>query len=122
MSLDYSCDLCGAPYAGIRAALRCCEERLEAQAAGEPVAIADGVGPYPRVHASRDQEKLSALIEGGWYNVLATVNREVVSSDDVRLALQEVERELEHLVALETGADHEPAQRVRADGGENHEL
>lgn len=117
MTLDHPCDLCGAEYEGLRAALRCCEERLEALDV-EPRVVGDGAG-LPTVEVARDQERVSALVDGGWYAVLASVDRNGVHAGDLRVALQEVERELEHLVAIDADPDHEPASRqVRTDGGD----
>ena len=117
MSLAYSYDLCGAEYEGLRAALRCCEERLEGLD-GEPKVVGDGAG-LPTVQVARDQHRVSALVDGGWYSMLATVDRNGVAPRDVRVAFQEVKRGLEHLIAIDADQEHEPASRqVRTDGGD----
>lgn len=77
---------------------------------------------FPRVQVARDDERISALVDGGWYAVLASVDRDGATAEDVEVALQEVERELEHLVAVDRpgGNDQDARDRppARADGGD----
>lgn len=82
--------------------------------------IVDGGQPLPSVTVASDDERISALIDGGWYAYLATVDREEISPGDVDVLVSEVKRELDHILALECGerpSEEDSETAVRADGG-----
>lgn len=74
--------------------------------------VADGGHLEATLTVARDDDRLSALVDGDGFAVLGTVDRDT-SPEDVKSILNEVERELRALT------EREPTRRsVRADGGD----
>lgn len=107
MEAEHPCGLCSTAYKNRAEALRCCGDEFDdVQDDEQPELVPDG-GRDGSITVARDDRRISALVDGAGFAVLATTDGKTTTAD-VRAALRDADEVLARLDDTESLDDLDP--------------